>query len=375
VPPAALILPAWGLCHLRVELVEPLDAGEDLTVAQLEQVALLVGHPHLLLRLQHAHVAVRHAGLHGPRHPAERPMAAPDENSSAFLFPTAAVGATASSRSLRPASMSVPGDLTSFLSDISAKDELLRKASSAVPRSGASAPPIRGKEGAPPPAPQKPPLQKKLPAAEPAAPPRQDAAAIWDDDETTSAGPPSRPGPAASPEFDAAATFAGARPGYVFRSGGRGVGYYADGAAAPERVGGKTSHRKHAYEYFSDWDRFDVDGEMQKLDGDTDTAAGRAAPAGAASEEDGLPAGLTAETLRDMPKVEVERRALNEKAKGNEHYKAGDFEKAVRCYTHALRLDSTNAAVFANRAVCNLKLKRYKLAISDSDAAIQLDDG
>eukprot|EP00962_Isochrysis_galbana_P036337 scaffold12545_cov90-Isochrysis_galbana.AAC.2 len=269
--------------------------------------------------------------------------------------------------------MAVPGDLTSFLSDISTKDELLRKASSAAPRSGASALPIRGKEGVRRPPPD-PPLQKKLPAAEALPPPLKDSAAIWDDDEAASVGPPFRAGPAAPPAFIASPAFAGARPGYVYQSGSLGVGYYADGAVAQDRVGGKSSHRKHAYEYFSEWDRFDVDGELEKLDKESD-AGGSSGGGGGAGEHDGLPSGLTAEMLRDMPKVEVERRALNEKAKGNEYYKAGDYNRAVRCYTHALRLDGTNAAVFANRAVCNLKLRRYKLAVSDSDAAIQLDDG
>jgi len=36
-----------------------------LTVAEFEQIALLVGHPHLLLRLEHADVVVRQARRHG----------------------------------------------------------------------------------------------------------------------------------------------------------------------------------------------------------------------------------------------------------------------------------------------------------------------
>ena len=53
----------------------------------------------------------------------------------------------------------------------------------------------------------------------------------------------------------------------------------------------------------------------------------------------------------------------------------GEFAEALRCYTHSLRLTSSHAVVYANRAMCQLKLKRYRLAVADCDAAIAIDDG
>jgi len=187
-------------------------------------------------------------------------------------------------------------DLTSFLSDISSKDELLRKASSGAPRSSAGMAPIRGKQNAEP-ARSAPPRKKAAAAAVP-----RDDAAIWDEDDAAVAGP-QLPGAAAAPDFVASAAFSGARPGYIFKTGGRGLGYYADGERAPDAVGGKGSHRKHAYEYFSEWDRFDGDGELKKLD--SGAAAAGAGAVAATKEDEGLPPGLTAEMLRDMPRVEV----------------------------------------------------------------------
>ena len=237
-------------------------------------------------------------------------------------------------------------------------------------------PPIRGRAVPPQAAAQKPVEQKsekKPPQATPLSESKRDQHAIWEDGEAVLVGPqlPDH----TNAIFVPAHAFGGAKEGYVFKKGDKGLGYYLDTrkpSTVAEGVGGKGSHRKHAYEYFSEWDRFDVEGELRKLDAEQPEAGGN--PAGA-SCDDGLPSGLTPEMLRDMPKVEVERRALNEKEKGNEYYKVGEYHKAIVCYAHSLRLDPNNAAVYANRAMCNLKLRRYKLAISDSDAAIQLDDG
>ena len=65
---------------------------------------------------------------------------------------------------------------------------------------------------------------------------------------------------------------------------------------------------------------------------------------------------------------------MNEKAKGNEHYKAGEYRPAIQAYTHALRLQQNNAIVYANRGMCYLKLKQYRQALADCTAAVQIDD-
>ena len=69
----------------------------------------------------------------------------------------------------------------------------------------------------------------------------------------------------------------------------------------------------------------------------------------------------------------MERRALDEKAKGNEQYKAGEYRPAIQSYTTALRLQQNNAVVHANRGMCHLKLKQYRQALADCTAAVQID--
>lgn len=106
--------------------------------------------------------------------------------------------------------------LGSFLSDISAKDAALRSRNENTPAD--PLPPVRGQKAPPP-----------MPAPAPAAAPKQaapkpaDAQAIWDE------------------------------------------GAVAAAPATAKATKG-TAHRKHAYEYFSEWDKFDVDGELAKLE-------------------------------------------------------------------------------------------------------------
>lgn len=58
---------------------------------------------------------------------------------------------------------------------------------------------------------------------------------------------------------------------------------------------------------------------------------------------------------------------------GNEQFKIGEFQQAAVHYTEALDLDSTNAAVWANRAMCWLKLANPQRALTDCDKCLELD--
>ena len=123
--------------------------------------------------------------------------------------------------------------LGAFLSDISARDNFLKTAPAP---SKEHLPPVRGTPAieeitAPPPKKAAP---KKAAAAAPAAAaPAKDDAEIWDAAEVASL-PAARP--ATAP------------------------------AAASEAAPLKPRQRKHAYEYFNQWDAYDVEGEIEKLE-------------------------------------------------------------------------------------------------------------
>ncbi|XP_053573687.1 protein unc-45 homolog A [Bombina bombina] len=68
----------------------------------------------------------------------------------------------------------------------------------------------------------------------------------------------------------------------------------------------------------------------------------------------------------------------NLREEGNKHFKAGDYDAALSCYTKAISLsnDKKDAAILhRNRAACYLKLDNYAKAEEDSSKAIEVDGG
>ena len=60
------------------------------------------------------------------------------------------------------------------------------------------------------------------------------------------------------------------------------------------------------------------------------------------------------------------------KDKGDQLYKNGDLESAYNVYTQAIELNTTLPSVYANRAVCLLKMTRFTECIDDCTKAISL---
>lgn len=59
--------------------------------------------------------------------------------------------------------------------------------------------------------------------------------------------------------------------------------------------------------------------------------------------------------------------------KANEAFVDEDFQQAVDLYSQAIRLDSSNAMFFVNRAQANIKLENFTDAVVDANRAIELD--
>uniref|UniRef100_A0A8C2F4Y0 Protein unc-45 homolog B n=1 Tax=Cyprinus carpio TaxID=7962 RepID=A0A8C2F4Y0_CYPCA len=63
---------------------------------------------------------------------------------------------------------------------------------------------------------------------------------------------------------------------------------------------------------------------------------------------------------------------------GNNHFKAGDVQQALICYTKALKISdcrSENAVLYRNRAACYLKLEDFTKAEADATKALDVDQG
>lgn len=62
-----------------------------------------------------------------------------------------------------------------------------------------------------------------------------------------------------------------------------------------------------------------------------------------------------------------------EKLKGNEFYRVGEVEEAVKCYSRSIDLDPRNHILYANRAMGYLKLEAYEKAEEDCTKALVID--
>ena len=59
--------------------------------------------------------------------------------------------------------------------------------------------------------------------------------------------------------------------------------------------------------------------------------------------------------------------------KGNEFYRVGEVEEAVRCYTRSIDLDPTNHILYANRAMGYIKIDAPEKAEADCTSAIAIN--
>ncbi|WFD44572.1 protein-serine/threonine phosphatase [Malassezia psittaci] len=87
-------------------------------------------------------------------------------------------------------------------------------------------------------------------------------------------------------------------------------------------------------------------------------------------------ADLTNETAEVDPNLSEDQRqeqAIQMKDAGNRYFVQGNYVQAKQCYTQAIALNPKVAAIFSNRAACELKLEQHGLAIEDAGKAIELD--
>lgn len=62
------------------------------------------------------------------------------------------------------------------------------------------------------------------------------------------------------------------------------------------------------------------------------------------------------------------------KTKGNDEYKAQNYNAALRYYSEAINLCPESAAYYGNRSACQMMLSNHRAALEDAKTAVRLDD-
>ncbi|XP_035211103.1 RNA polymerase II-associated protein 3-like isoform X2 [Stegodyphus dumicola] len=117
---------------------------------------------------------------------------------------------------------------------------------------------------------------------------------------------------------------------------------------------------------FKDWDKFNVEEELKKLDEEKPESLHEKEEARKHLDLD------TKIPISGLSERECEHIANLEKTKGNEAFKAREYEEAVLYYTRSLSVFKM-ASTFNNRAQAYIKLANYPAAIFDCNEVINLE--
>ncbi|KAM9489144.1 sperm-associated antigen 1 [Clarias gariepinus] len=136
----------------------------------------------------------------------------------------------------------------------------------------------------------------------------------------------------------------------------------------PRNTTSSTTHRKRcaAPRSYSDWDRFDVEEECARVDKSTNTSD---TPVVVNSAHSHLKQHIDTSALSQQERCVL---ATREREKGNEAFRAGDWDEAVIYYTRSLSILPTVAG-FNNRAQAEIKLQRWTDALRDCDAVLDIE--
>ncbi|XP_070502880.1 sperm-associated antigen 1-like [Chironomus tepperi] len=133
----------------------------------------------------------------------------------------------------------------------------------------------------------------------------------------------------------------------------------------------KNSDRIKSTDY-SKWDKFDADAAVLKIDLDDE----RQREIAEAKNKKNLEKTKLIEVIEDdvdeLTDFEKDRLSLKFKERGNEAYKAKDYDEAIKEYTQSINIKKT-AAALNNRALVYLKLKNYIRVISDANECLQIE--
>ncbi|XP_071041350.1 sperm-associated antigen 1 [Parasteatoda tepidariorum] len=117
---------------------------------------------------------------------------------------------------------------------------------------------------------------------------------------------------------------------------------------------------------YKDWDRFNVDEELQKIDNEKTQSEKTRTSLNAITEL------CDKISVNGLSVSECEHISNLENTKGNEAFKAKEYEEAVTYYSRSLSVHKTTKTL-NNRAQAYIKLKNYKAAVKDCIEVLNLE--
>ncbi|XP_014405687.1 PREDICTED: sperm-associated antigen 1 [Myotis brandtii] len=127
------------------------------------------------------------------------------------------------------------------------------------------------------------------------------------------------------------------------------------------------SAKKNIPRDYAEWDKFDVEKECSKIDEDSKEKT-------LINNKSHLSKIETRLDTAGLTEKEKDFLATREKEKGNEAFKSGDYEEAVKYYTRSISVLPTVAA-YNNRAQAELKLQNWNSAFQDCEKVLELEPG
>uniref|UniRef100_A0A6P4FT39 Sperm-associated antigen 1 n=1 Tax=Drosophila rhopaloa TaxID=1041015 RepID=A0A6P4FT39_DRORH len=132
------------------------------------------------------------------------------------------------------------------------------------------------------------------------------------------------------------------------------------------------------------WDKYDPDEEILRMDLDEERNKEQAEQHISSHQKSSTKKELMNEKdtlyerlqkqLKNLSQLEREQFAEGHRLRGNEYFKAKEYDSAIEEYNCAIIYDPQNAArAYNNRAVSHLKLKKYLSAKLDCQACLQLE--
>ncbi|EAT35747.1 AAEL012096-PA [Aedes aegypti] len=137
-----------------------------------------------------------------------------------------------------------------------------------------------------------------------------------------------------------------------------------------KKCSSKTQQNRIKSSDYENWDRYDPDAEILKMDLEEERHKEFIMKRNERNSNDRMIQEVQPDDVTPMTEAERKILAIKYKEKGNDYFRSKEYQHALSEYNNSIALYPLNAC-FNNRAIANIKLMRYKEAISDCEKCLE----